>query len=430
MDEKDLSGAPAGQPDDPFGGDSAVSAEYSEAEHAEKELQTEQTVFDGVETEEAQPQPQPAAEAATEAVPAWKKTVELITVICIAAAGLLSALFMCLLSVKSFGNNLMMADIASNLNAVVDALEANGNSFEGMDYEVAQLFVNLYAFFCMLGGVIAGIVFGIILIVKLVKKYALKKYTAIDKTAITAVLFFFSFALVLLSLVISSKTIGSAKICVEYGDATLAGLIICGILFAAYFILKIAINYKSYLGDRTKLINGCFNLGWAVVAMLVFAMLSCAPVSAVATQGGVKYAVSSGFNQICSDAMGDIVGLGGEIPDEIMGRITKRFVVGGLGIILQIWFIFQSGKSLHGAMRGTVSADETVKLGTQIWRLVFAVLYLIISIVLTKDQIEGDSFMRVYIGAPVAILVFAVIGLVLAIVNKIVIKERRAKTEI
>ncbi|MDE7257105.1 MAG: hypothetical protein K2N50_04020, partial [Clostridia bacterium] len=230
--------------------------------------------------------------------------------------------------------------------------------------------------------------------------------------------------------VISSTQIGSDKICIEYGDATLAGLIICGILFAAYFIGKIAVNYKSYLGDRTKLINGCFNLGWAVVAMLVLAMLSCAPVCAVAAQGGVKYTVSTGFNQICSDVMGEIVGYGDKIPDEAAATLAKQFVFSGLGMILQIWFIFQSGKSLHGAMRGTVSADKTVKLGTQIWRVVFAVLYLIICIVLTKEQINGNTAMHISVAAPVAILVFAIIGLVLAIVNKILIKEQANKHEI
>ncbi|MCM1439088.1 MAG: DUF6040 family protein [Roseburia sp.] len=374
----------------------------------------------------AQPQPE---ESLKKEKPKWIKITETVTPILIAVTGLLASLFMCLLSIKSFGQNLMISDVVNNLNSVVDRLEAAGDSFLGMNAEVAQMFVNIYVFFAMLGGIIAGCIFAILLIVQLTKKYVFKREANVEKTSVSAVLFFFAFAVILLSMAISGTKIGSTKICIEYGDATLAGLIICGIFFAVYFIAKIAVNYESYLADRAKLFNACFNLGWVVIALIVFALLSCAPVCATSTYGGIKTTVSTGFNQICSDVMGDIVGYGDDLPQSVLDTLAKQFIFSGLGIILQIWFIFQSGKSLHAAMRGTLSAENTVKLGTQVWRLVFAVLYLIISVVLAQEQVKGTG-LSISVGAPVAVLVFSVLGFAISVANKILLRKKFGKTDV
>ncbi|MDE6690360.1 MAG: hypothetical protein K2K04_00160 [Clostridia bacterium] len=281
-------------------------------------------------------------------------------------------------------------------------------------------------------GIITGLICGIILIIKVIQQFALKKKTTMEKTAITSCLFFFSISVLVLSLAMSQRAFGSIKVKTEYGGATLAGLIICGILFAVYFVGKIVVNYKTYLGDKSKLINGCMNLAWALIAMLVLALLSCAPVVVTATESGIKATEGMGFNRIFSTAFGEMLNYAenANIPDDVATSLSTRYGIGAWGMFIQIWFIFQTGKSLHGAMRGTVAADKNIKLGSQIWRVVFAVLYLIICGVLSNDFIEnGYEGFTAALGAPVVILIFSIIGLVLAIVNKFVVKEKTVKVK-
>ena len=443
MDDMELDGTPAKQPEDPFKGDAAVTAEKpedpfngDEAVAVEQTAQTEQPAQAEPVTEEVQPQPQPQpqpqAEAVAEEKPKWMKMVDLVAVVCIAAAGLLSALFMCLMSVKIMDVNYMLKDISQNVNNAAEAI-GDSTSFEGLGSYVTTMFSNIYILLGMVTGIVAGLILGIMLIVKAIQKFAMKKQTTLEKTAITSCLFFFAVSVIVLGLAMSQRAIGSIKVQSEYGSATLAGLIICGILFAAYFICKIVVNYRTYLGDKTKLINGCMNLGWAVVAMIVLAVLSCAPVVVTVTESGLKATYGYGFNQLFSTAIGEMLNYGTDtkIPQEIADSLTTRFGWGALGMVIQIWFIFQTGKSLHGAMRGTVSAENTVKLGSQIWRLVFSVLYLIACVVLAKDLVKYDyEGFKTMLAAPIVILIFSIIGLALAIVNKILVKEQANKKEI
>lgn len=450
MDDMELDGTPSKQPEDPFKGDAAVTAEKpedpfggDEAVAAEQPAPAQAEQVEQAEPVTAEAQPQPAAEAAAEEKPKWIKIVELVSVICITAAGFIAALFMCLISISAMNVNLMLKDVAENINNAVDALDG-ATSFEGLGTYVTAMFTNAYLLLGMVTGIVAGLVCGIILIVKVVKKFALKKPTTLEKTAITSCLFFFAVSVMVLNLaMVYSKFLG-VEMGTKYGGATLAGLILCGILFAAYFICKVAVNYKSYLGDKTKLINGCMNLGWTVVAVVVLAVLSCAPVYLTSSVSGIKINIGMGFNQIFSEAIGRMLdyGTADKIPQAVAESLATQYVWGAVGMVIQIWFIFQTGKSLHGAMRGTVEGDKTVKLGSQIWRVVFAVLYLIVTIIIAKeyavtaadDFAYGSGGMEAVFNpsyaAPIVILIFSVIGLVLAIVNKILVKEQANKKEI
>lgn len=423
MNEQDVNETSVEQPIDPFKGDGNVTAE-----------QPEQTVLAQTENVETQAQAaQPEAVAAVEDKPKWVKVVKLVSTIFIAAAGLLASLFMCLIGVKySAGGaaSYMLADVIKELNDLFDALTAMGNSSPDGELFAAILF-DAYLLIGMLLGIGFGIVCGIILIIKTVRHFVSKKEVGLEKTAITAVLFFFAISVMVLGLANREMSVGPLKVTTQYGGATLAGLILCGILFALYFIGKIAENYKKYLSDKKTLINGCMNLGWAVVAVIVFAVLSCASVALAVNEMGVKGSVGFGFNHIFTNALGVAINNIDSDSEELILSLAAQYSFGSIGMIIHIWFIFQTGKSLHGAMRGTVSADKTVKLGTQIWRLVFAVLYLIVSIVLAQELIKTDyEGCRMVIAAPVVILLFSVIGLVIAIVNKILVREKVDKSQI
>lgn len=429
MDEMDLEGTPAQQPDDPFKGDTAVTAE--QPVQTEQTAQAEPVTAEAQPQTQAQPQDQPAAEAVTEERPKWMKIVELVSVICIAAAGLLAALFMCLSSVKIMDMNYMLSDISDNISTAADRIAESGGDFTGLGSYVTTMFSNAYILLGMLTGIIAGLICGIMLVIKVIQQFALKKKTTMEKTAITSCLFFFAISVMVLSLANSYAKTPLYNTAAGYGDATLAGLIICGILFAAYFIGKIAVNYKTYLSDKTKLINGCMNLAWAVIAMLVLALLSCAPVVVTATESGYKATFGFGFNRIFTSAMGSVLNYGEtEIPDKIATALLTQFGWGALGMIIQIWFIFMCGKSLHGAMRGTVAANQKVKLGSQIWRLVFSVIYLLICVLLANAEIDYQyEGFNSSLAAPVVILIFSIIGLVIAIVNKFLVKEKADRPE-
>lgn len=423
MNEQDVNETSVEQPIDPFKGDGNVTAE-----------QPEQTVLAQTENVETQAQAaQHEAVATVEDKPKWVKVVKLVSTIFIAAAGLLASLFMCLIGVKySAGGaaSYMLADVIKELNDLFDALTAMGNSSPDGELFAAILF-DAYLLIGMLLGIGFGIVCGIILIIKTVRHFVSKKEVGLEKTAITAVLFFFAISVMVLGLANREMSVGPLKVTTQYGGATLAGLILCRILFALYFIGKIAENYKKYLSDKKTLINGCMNLGWAVVAVIVFAVLSCASVALAVNEMGVKGSVGFGFNHIFTNALGVAINNIDSDSEELILSLAAQYSFGSIGMIIHIWFIFQTGKSLHGAMRGTVSADKTVKLGTQIWRLVFAVLYLIVSIVLAQELIKTDyEGCRMVIAAPVVILLFSVIGLVIAIVNKILVREKVDKSQI
>lgn len=394
---------------------------------------------------QAAPVAQESQAAATEEKPKWVKIVELVSIICIAAAGLLSALFMCMLSYKEVvydflgdatSKSYMFTDVVKSLKDAVAGLAEDftnaaesgaGEGLFGSAVEVMeQLLSSLFLMVFMIMGMVTGIVLGIMLIVKTIK-FALKKETALEKTAITSCLFFFSTAIIVLNMaMVYAKYEGEVEGINQYGAATLAGLIIVGILFAVYFVGKTVANHKMYLGDKTKLINGCFNLGWAVVAMLVLALLSCAPVMASADGGVYGY----GFNKVFSTACGNFLKNADNISEEALKSFSNQLGYSMIGMFIFVWFAFQSGKSLHGAMRGVASGEKAVKLGSQIWRLIFAVLYLIICVVLAKEVFPAESEMKVSIAVPVVILVFSVIGLVLAIVNKVLVKEKAEKKEV
>lgn len=430
MDEMDLEGTPAQQPDDPFGGDAAVTSEQQPA-------QTEQTVQAEPVTEEAQAQPQeqPAAEAVKEEKPKWQKIIGKITPILIAVAGILAALFMCLLSIQSvsvsiFGGktikSLMLKDVSDSINKTAEAManlssDAPTSAYAGY---MSAILLEAYIVLAMLMGIVTGIICGIMLIVKTIQQYAVKKNTTLEKTAITSCLFFFADSAILLSLSTKYVKDGSDLMGInQYGAATLAGLIIVGILFAVYFIGKILADYQRYFEDKTKLINGCMNLAWAVIAMLALALLTCAPVMAAEDGGSTGY----GFNYVFANAFREVLA-NAENKNADLSSEASQYMYAAIGMVIQIWFIFQCGKSLHGAMRGTIAANKAVKLGSQIWRLVFAVLYLIISAALSKEFF-GDKA-SISLAAPVMIFVFSIIGLVLAIVNKVIVKEKANKQEI
>lgn len=401
----------------------STEAENTEAVEAKEK---EDVAVNAQPAEEAQPEQQQQTGA-----PKWVKIVGLVSIIAITAAGLLSALFLCLLSLKTVAGSLsetvMLSDVVKNIQDAAKNLADNASN-DHMSAAILGEFMyevlfNVYIMMGMIMGIITGIILGIMLIVKTIKQFAAKKEANLEKTAITACLFFFADAVIVMSLAVSRAKYGSFEAGTKYGGATLAGLIICGILFAVYFIGKIVANYKNYLGDKKALLNGCMNLGWAVIATLVLALLACAPVAA--KEGGASYGY--GFNYIFSDAFGQMLKSAEGTAQEILSSLAKRYVLGAFGMVIQIWFIFQTGKSLHGAMRGTVSADKAVKLGTQIWRLIFAVLYLIISAALTKEVFDGA---KANLAAPVVILVFAIVGLVLSIVNKVLVKDKAATQEI
>lgn len=431
MDEMDLDETPAKQPADPFGGDESVTAEQP--------AQTEQTAQAQPVTEEAQPQaqaqPQPAAEAVSEEKPKWQQIIGKITPILIAVAGVLAALFMCLLSFQSVdlsgvGKTLMLTDVTNNMGDIAEAItnyvEINGSdaSLAPIASHTGSLMFLLTVMFAMIMGIITGLICGIMLIVKSIQQFALKKKTTLEKTAITACLFFFAEAAIVLSLTLDYTKDGTDVLGTnQYGAATLAGLIICGILFAVYFAGKIAVNYKMYFGDKTKLINGCMNLAWAVIAMLALALLTCAPVMAV--KGGES--AGYGFNEVFRKAFTTILAVS-DNPSADVSAESMLFLNSTAGIVVQIWFIFLCGKSLHGAMRGTIAADKAVKLGPQIWRLVFAVIYLIICATTSRRLFASE--LTISVAAPVVILVFSIIGLALAIVNKALVKEKAEKQDI
>ncbi len=431
MDEMDLEGTPAQQPEDPFKGDESVSGESVQTEQPAYE----QPAAEQPATAEAQPEAQPAAEAKAEEKPKWQQIIGKITPILIAVAGILAALFMCLLSVQSvsvsmFGGtttkSLMLSNITDEINEYAEALEKLGENAptSAMAGYMSAILFDAYIMMAMLMGIVTGVICGIMLIVKSIKQFAMKKPTTLEKTAITSCLFFFADAAILLSVALRYVKDGSDVMGInQYGAATLAGLIIVGILFAVYFIGKIAANYQQYLGDKTKLINGCMNVGWALIAMLVLALLTCAPV--MATEDGAS--MGYGFNYVFANAFRTVLANADNANADISSE-AAQYMYAAVGMVIQIWFIFQCGKSLHGAMRGTVAADKTVKLGSQIWRLVFAVLYLIISAALSKEFFGEE--VSASLAAPVVILVFSIIGLVLAIVNKVLIKEKVDKKEI
>ena len=442
MDDMELDGTPSKQPEDPFKGDAKVTAEKpqdpfdgDEAVAAEQPAPAQAEQVEQAEPVTAEAQPQPAAEAAAEEKPKWQKIVGKVSIILIAVAGLLSALFMCLLSYQVVGvglmggkvtQSLMLTDVTKDIQDLAKAMEALGSdaSMSQLAGIMGSVLFDAYIMMAMVMGIITGIICGIMLIVKAIKQFAMKKETTLEKTAITSCLFFFADAAILLCMAMRYFKEGSEVMGTnQYGAATLAGLIICGILFAAYFIGKIAANYQQYFSDKTKLINGCMNLAWAVIAMLVLALLTCAPV--MATAGGES--AGYGFSYVFSSAFAEVL-RNAENTSADLSSEAAQYMYAAVGMVLQIWFIFQTGKSLHGAMRGTVSADKAVKLGSQIWRLVFSVIYLTICAALSKEYFSEGA--TISLAAPIVILIFSVIGLVLAIVNKILVKEQANKKEI
>lgn len=416
MDDMELDETPAQQSEDPFKGDPAVAVEQP----AQAEALAEQPA-----TENVQP------EAVAEEKPKWQKIVGTVSTILIAVTGVLAALFLCLMSLKAVApmadKTLMLKDIANNITDYSKALTEAGESasMEILADIMSGILYNAYILWAMVFGLVTGIVCGIILIVKSIKQFAMKKETTLEKTAITTVLFLFAVSVFTLSMGADMTKVGGLKAGVVYGPATMAGLIICGILFAGYFICKIIANYQIYKNDKVKLINGCFNLGWALVAMLVLALLSCAPV--ILTTNGAS--IEKGFSAVFSESFAQILKKADTATDEALQSLAKQYMFSAVGMVIQIWLIFQSGKSLHGAMRGTASGEKTVKLGSQIWRLVLSVLYLIMCVVVAKE-LAVDSELKVSLAVPVVILVFSVIGLVLAIVNKCMVKEKADKKEI
>ncbi len=363
----------------------------------------------------------------------WQHIIGFAAIIAIAAAGFISAIFMCFLgystTVSSMGfsssESYGLVDISKVLSNIMDKIQLiseNNGSTASLAELMFEMMYNCYILLTIAVAIPFGIVLIIMLIVKSIQRFALKKENSLEKTAITAVLFFISFALLTVAMAKYSVSSEEYTMKTGYGGATTAGLIISGILFGLYIVGKIASSYDKYKADKHTLINGCLNLGCIVIATIVFILLAAAPVCF--TGGGVTQ--SFGFNYAFASALSNFM------RDAESTQASSSVSLVGyclFGLIIQIWLVFQTGRSLHGAIRGTLNADSSVKIGSQVWRLILSVFYLVFALLVSRKFLDGDG-MSASLVAPIVIVVFAVLGLVLAIVNRSLTGNKSASEKI
>lgn len=355
-----------------------------------------------------------------------KVTLSTISTILAIIAGFCGVAFMCCLGVsmtvsgggERVSESIYLKDIINLFSTANDQLtSAGGSSANPTLYN--QVVTHAFAFLYCLAFIIVGLIFGILLILKTLKYFKNKdnKEIKIEKFATGCFMLFVGAAIVMRSFYLEKVKGEGYKIAANYAGATLAGLIIGGICFGAYVLLKLYVNKDKYLGNKKILANASYNLAWAVLTVVFLILVACGPIMFDAP--GAKATAS--FFSVFTDSFAQMDAIGSGAPEEYGLAMSMSF----LGLAVQIWLIFQSCKALQGAVERTFDGTKPVSLASQIFRVVLSFFFMIFAIVAANNYATISGMDARYVSHIISIfvLVFGVISFTLAIVHKIMFKN-------
>jgi len=269
--------------------------------------------------------------------------------------------------------------------------------------------------------IILAVVFGSLTVAAAVKKFVYKKDANFVKPAIWAYLSFALCATAFLAVHATEATSAGVTVSAEFSDATLAGLIVGGIMLGAYYVCRLAVRlvdlYKNK-GDVTSVIAA---LAAGVLLVAVIAVLALPSIKISSDDGSA----SLGYPALLSSI-------------NWSGRVTiairKSIACSVIGFAVQLIMITVALNALVSLL-GYATEGKTVN------PLGYAIATVVLSGVnVAMAAVSGDSYIEATAaqtkvelscnyGAPIALVVLSVLLLVAAITFKVFYEKASAKAE-
>lgn len=317
------------------------------------------------------------------------KTISLVATILLLVAGIVSIVCMCslgVMSVEKMGSNSHKEILM--LSGIMDSISEGANSTSDTLPSFAMIYI--------LASMVMGVVFGIMLLVKIIK-WIKKDVAKVENWSITCALLFISNAVGVFSLYSASVKMEGASFAYTYAPFTIVGLVVAGVALAFYVFSKVFANLGLYKTNKKVFTNSLFNLVLAVLLVVMLILLSLPEVSIVDGNEKVNYSLLWLY---AIEADGNSGG----------------YMV---GCLVAIPVLYIATHSLHSAIKGLENGDTCVPLGPQIAIAVLAFLYLILSAI----GVSGKTLVEFTITVVICVFIFAVLALATAIVHKVMFKN-------
>ncbi len=264
---------------------------------------------------------------------------------------------------------------------IIDGLKSGKNG-------IASVIGDLFTMIMILAGLITLIVYLIIGIVKFVKAMKGTDYRGVTKTAIKAYCTFATIELLSMSFHASNGFV--------FNDVALAAFCLCAILIGANFVLHLVGNLKENLGLK-KLLGLVFTVCLVVVGVIV-AALAAGP---VINYSGEK---SNFFQEFINAAIMSA-------PNKIAILTILGWFSSFILVVFGVSLIQQMFLNIANHVDGRKSKKSGA--GLLITSFIFALLLVVVTYLYGK---ECDATVN---GAlPIVIMVFSLVGTVLAFVKK------------
>ncbi|MBE5732116.1 MAG: zinc ribbon domain-containing protein [Clostridiales bacterium] len=366
------------------------------------------------------PAPAPEAQKTTGSAPTgWKKIVGKIGIGCALATVAFALIFLFTVGIKTTGlfGQEQNKGLFYYFEIVADTfkqLELAGQTGAGISIEkaIADMFNSLFGMIATLALIIVTIVFSIIALVKGIKAISKGVENNYLKFAGIAFAAFFVLSNLYAFFEASEATNGSQTIATGLNDAGVTGIVLSGIFLLASIGCKIAVDVKSYI--NVKSIMGIVGTGVKVVCVLIMVCLAAYTITE-----------TSGNTTANASAAVSLETVVKSFGSEVTQKQADAFGMLMIAFFVYIVFMIIMLSSVMNAVHDLSTMNTKISLRMPIATVVFALLYMIFSIVAANALQELVKFGNVTYSAtcPIVVFVLSLVNLAGAIVRNVGAKK-------
>lgn len=340
----------------------------------------------------------------------WKKIVSKIGIGCAIAVPVLALIFLFTVGLSTSFTSNGQSDVENfdgglfyYFKEFSDLIKTLSNSNNPSPSAIFTLINDLFGIIATLALIIVTVILGIIALVKSIKAIAKGEDNDYLKSAIATFASFFVFSIAFASIEAIYSTTDSSVTC--YGTLNSAG--VTGIILSGIFLLgsigcKIAVDFKSYVNTKTILgIVGTVVKVVCVILITCFITYAITITTSSYTQSGSAFAfVAANASKLqYNEKLAGPVGL---------SMVTSYFYIAFIIIMLA---------SVRNAIKELCTVHTQVSLKMPIVTLIFAFIYMLLSIVTASSfnsVLKATGYGVTY---PIVVFVLALVNLAGAIVR-------------
>lgn len=339
----------------------------------------------------------------------WKKIVSKIGIGCAIAVPVLALIFLFtvgLAATVSANGQLDVGNFDGGLfyyfKEFSDLIKTLSNSNNPSPSVIFTIINDLFGIIATLALIIVTVILGIIALVKSIKAIAKGEDNDYLKSAIATFASFFVFSIAFASIKAIYVTTDSSVTCYGLNSAGVTGIILSGIFLLGSIGCKIAVDFKSYVNTKTILgIVGTVVKVVCVILITCFITYAITITTSSYTQSGSAFAfVAANASKLqYNEKLAGPVGL---------SMVTSYFYIAFIIIMLA---------SVRNAIKELCTVHTQVSLKMPIVTLIFAFIYMLLSIVTASSfnsVLKATGYGVTY---PIIVFVLALVNLAGAIVR-------------